>query len=149
MCTSRKHCEIDKKTNTAKAETKLLEVYFLFCLFCIQDGLHAKIFMVFAAFPVATAADLTGTSSGATSLLANEYTLMDSAHSSNKYEIPPTSVTFVRSPAELQLLAHRCLSEKLFLCLASELQKGKFMLVTQRGQQQSARKHTHTHMHTG
>lgn len=76
--------------------------------------------MVFAAFPIATAAtDLTGTSSGATSLQANEYTLMDSAHSSNKYEIPPTLVAFVRSPVKLLL------SEKLFFfCLASELQRG-------------------------
>lgn len=61
--------------------------------------------MMHDALPVASAAtDLTGTSSRATSLQANEYTLMDSAHSSNKCEIPPTefvkaSVAFVRRPA--------------------------------------------------
>lgn len=44
--------------------------------------------MMHAAFPIATAAtDLTGTTNRATSLKANEYTLMDSAHSSNKCEI--------------------------------------------------------------
>lgn len=88
---------------------------------------HAKIFMMHATFPVATAATyLTGTSSRATSLQANEYTLMDSAHSSNKCEILPTdfaqaSATFVRSPTEPLLLAHHCPSENFgfFFFLAS------------------------------
>lgn len=85
--------------------------------------------MMQAAFPVATAAtDLTGTSSRATSLQANEYTLMDSAHSSNKCE----NFGFF------------------FPCILTT--KRHIYGVCPRGRQdaatQSARKQAHTHTHT-